>query len=256
MTFAQNMRIKVLFFGLTHDLTGFDQEQLEIPEGEKLEGLWRRYESRFPGLGAMANSLLVAVNQEIADRSRLLCNGDEVAFIPPVSGGSSGDFYRLTREPIPTVDLVRQLKAPEDGAVVVFEGIVRAQSQGRRTLHLEYEAYEPMAVRKMEEIGQEAKQKFAIDRIGIIHRLGRLAIGETSVAILVTCAHRHAAFEACHYAINQLKQIVPIWKKESFEDGSVWVEGEDQRTFHDPVVTTQPATEGGEVPDRSLVAKT
>lgn len=90
MTFAQNMRIKVLFFGLTHDLTGFDQEQLEIPEGEKLEGLWRRYESRFPGLGAMANSLLVAVNQEIADRSRLLCNGDEVAFIPPVSGGSSG----------------------------------------------------------------------------------------------------------------------------------------------------------------------
>jgi molybdopterin synthase catalytic subunit len=112
--------------------------------------------------------------------------------------------------------------------VVVFEGIVRNHSRGRSTLYLEYEAYEPMAIRKMEELGREAKQKFTIDGIGLIHRLGRLEIGETSVAIIVTAEHRRAAFEACQYAIDRLKQIVPVWKKEYFADGAVWAEGEGQ----------------------------
>jgi len=165
------------------------------------------------------------VNQEIADRSRVLRDGDEVAFMPPVSGGGGEDFFQITREPIPTADLARHLKAPEDGAVVVFEGIVRDQAHGRGTLYLEYEAYEPLAVRRMEEIGREAKRKFAIDRIGMIHRLGRLEIGETSVAIIVAAAHRSAAFEACRYAIDRLKEIVPIWKKEYLQDGAVWAEG-------------------------------
>jgi molybdopterin synthase catalytic subunit len=123
---------------------------------------------------------------------------------------------------------VDELKAAWDGAVVVFEGIVRDHSGDRGTLYLEYEAYEPMALAKMKEIGHEAASKFKVDRIGMIHRLGRIQIGETSVAIVVTSEHRPAAFEACRYAIDRLKQVVPIWKKEYFEDGAVWAEGEQQ----------------------------
>jgi molybdopterin synthase catalytic subunit len=220
------VKIKVLFFGATQDLTGLQEEQTEFPEGLSLDGLWDRYAARFPRLSGLSGVLLLAVNQEIADRARALQDGDEVAFLPPVSGGSSGDYYLLTRSPIPTADLVRQQKASGDGAVVVFEGVVRNNSGGRRTLYLEYEAYEPMAIRKMEEIGEEARRKFEIDHIGIMHRLGRLEIGETSVAIITTAAHRRAAFGACQWAIDRLKEIVPIWKKEYFEDGSVWAESE------------------------------
>ncbi len=222
------MKIQVLFFGLTRDLTGFNQEQIELPEGESLDGLWRRYESRFPRLGELSQSLLAAVNEEVVERSWPLRDGDEVAFMPPVSGGASEDFFRITRAVIPTEELAQKLKASEDGAVVTFEGIVRDNSRGRKTLHLEYEAYEPMAIHKMEEIGDEIKRRFPIDHVGMIHRVGRLEIGETSVAIIVTSAHRRAAFEACQYAIDRLKQIVPIWKKEYFEDGAVWAEGEGQ----------------------------
>jgi len=227
------MKINVLFFGLVHDLTGRGEEQVEVPDGEKLEDLCRKYERRFPRLKEVRESLLTAVNQEIVERSWPLRDGDEVAFLPPVSGGSpeplkSADFYRITRQAIPTAELARQLKGPEQGAVVVFEGIVRDNLHGRKTRHLEYEAYEPMAIRKMEQIGREVKQKFPIDGLGMVHRLGRLEIGETSVAIIVAAAHRQAAFEACRYAIDRLKQIVPIWKKEYFEDGAVWAEGEGQ----------------------------
>jgi len=141
-------------------------------------------------------------------------------------GEGSGDFFRLTRDPIPTSRLAEELKAPEDGAVVIFEGIVRNHLGPRRTLYLEYEGYEPMAIGKMEEIGREARARFPIDSIGIVHRLGRIDIGETSVSIIVTSEHRRAAFEACHYAIDRLKQIVPIWKKEYFDDGAIWAESE------------------------------
>jgi molybdopterin synthase catalytic subunit len=158
---------------------------------------------------------------------------DEMAFIPPVSGerdGDATDFFRLTRDSIPTAQLAEELKAPEDGAVVVFEGIVRNHLGGRRTLYLEYEAYEPMALKKIREIAGEARANFRIHRVGIIHRLGRIEIGETSVAILVTAEHRGAAFDACRYLIDRLKQVVPIWKKEFFEDGFIWAEGEPRAT--------------------------
>ena len=236
---GQRMKVKVLFFGIARDLTGFSQEDLEISEGERLEDLRRRYEGRFPRLKGMGGAVLTAVNQEVAEPAAVLHDGDEVAFLPPVSGGSGEgqeektgsrrpvvDFFRIVRSVIPTAELAGALKAPPDGAVVVFEGIVRDNLRGRKTRYLEYEAYEPMAIRKMEEIGRETREKFAIDHVGMIHRLGRLEIGEVSVAIIVTAAHRHAAFEACHYAIDRLKQIVPIWKKEVFEDGEVWAEGE------------------------------
>jgi MoaE-MoaD fusion protein len=222
------MRIKVLFFGLTHDLTGLREDQVEVEEGRNLGHLKRLYESRFPRLRELADSLLFAVNQQVTDTECLLHEGDEVAFMPPVSGGSDEDVYRITREEICASELTHALQDHQDGATVVFEGIVREQSQGRKTLYLEYEAYEAMAVRKMEEIGAEAKRLFEIDKVGMIHRIGKMEIGEISVVIVVTAVHRHPAFEACHYAINRLKQAVPIWKKEYFEDGGVWAEGAGQ----------------------------
>lgn len=222
------MRVKVLFFGITHDLTGCAQEQVELAEGESLEALRRRYEGRFPKLLSVGNALILAVNQEIADSSTTLHDGDEVAFMPPVSGGAGNDFYLITRDPISASEMAKPLRAASDGAVVIFEGFVRNHSKGRATLYLEYEAYETMALHKMEELGAQARQQFAIDGIGIIHRLGRLEIGETSVAIIVTAEHRRAAFAACQFAIDRLKQIVPIWKKEYFADGAVWAEGEGQ----------------------------
>ena len=171
----------------------------------------------------------MSVNQEYSRPEVRLKSGDEVALLPPVSGGALKSAHcAITTEKIDTQAVLERIKRPEDGAAVVFEGVVRNHTRGRRTLYLEYEAYEPMALRKMEELGEETRLKFPIDHVGMIHRLGRLEIGETSVAIIVTSAHRRAAFEACRHAIDRLKQIVPIWKKEYFEDGGVWAEGEKE----------------------------
>ncbi|HEX2714438.1 MAG TPA: molybdenum cofactor biosynthesis protein MoaE, partial [Candidatus Acidoferrales bacterium] len=153
---------------------------------------------------------------------------------PPVSGGQKGaaeaavseDIYELVRSPIPGAEIAASLKAAQDGAVVVFDGIVRNHSAGQATLYLEYEAYEPMALGKMREIGAEIHRKFSVHRIAMVHRLGRLEIGETSVLIAVSSPHRRAAFDACRFAIDTLKHSVPIWKKEYFAGGAVWAEGE------------------------------
>ena len=139
---------------------------------------------------------------------------------------SNNDLYQLVREPIDVAALVRHVRAPGDGAIVTFDGFVRDHSHGRRTLYLDYEAYESMAVAKIQEIGAAIHEKFPIHRVAIVHRLGRLQIGETSVLIAVSSPHRPAAFEACRYAIDTLKRTVPIWKKEYFEDGAVWADGE------------------------------
>lgn len=136
------------------------------------------------------------------------------------------DIIALTRQPIDAQSLLRHVRMPEDGAVVTFDGCVRNHSRGRTTLYLEYEAYEPMALAKLRDIAAEARSKFAIDRLAIVHRLGRLEIGETSVFIAVSAAHRAAALDACRFAIDALKRTVPIWKKEFFADGSVWADGE------------------------------
>ena len=138
----------------------------------------------------------------------------------------SDDVFALTRDPIDTEALIRHVRGPEDGAIVSFDGFVRNNSRGRRTLYLEYEAYESMALAKIREIGVQLHEKFAIHRAAIVHRLGRLEIGETSVFIAVSAAHRAAAFDACRFAIDTLKRTVPIWKKEYFEDGAVWADGE------------------------------
>jgi len=136
------------------------------------------------------------------------------------------DVIELVREPIDPLPLVRPLRAPEDGAIVTFDGFVRNQSHDRATLYLDYEAYESMALGKMREIAAELHEKYPIDRVLIVHRLGRLEIGETSVFIAVSAPHRAAAFDACRFAVDTLKRTVPIWKKEYFEDGAVWADGE------------------------------
>jgi len=224
------MQVRVLFFGQLKDITGVAQEEAELSDGARVEDLFERYGRRFPRLASFRASIAASVNQEYATWRAPLANGDEVAFLPPVSGGQQAavedDIFQIVREAIRPRDVVESLKAPEDGALVVFDGFVRNNYKGQQTLYLEYEAYEPMALAKMREIGAEIRAKFSVHRLAIVHRLGRLEIGETSVFIGVSSAHRAAAFDACRYAIDTLKRVVPIWKKEYFAGGAVWAEGE------------------------------
>lgn len=224
------MRVHVLFFGQLKEITGVAEDVAELSEGARVEDLFERYGRRYPRLAEFRPSIAASVNQEYAGWRVPLASGDEVAFLPPVSGGQQAavadDIFLLVREPIVPRELAESLKAPEDGAVVVFDGFVRSNFKGQRTLYLEYEAYEAMAYAKMREIGAQIRTKFKIHRLAIVHRLGRLEIGETSVLIAVSAPHRGAAFDACRYAIDTLKRAVPIWKKEYFAGGAVWAEGE------------------------------
>lgn len=227
------MRVRVLFFGRLKDITGCAEDWAELDDGAVLEDLFTRYGRQFPALAAFRPSLVASVNEEFADWRSALRAGDEIAFLPPVSGGTSANLgtaamdviCEIVRAPIRATQIVAALKAPADGAVVVFDGIVRNHSTGRETLYLEYEAYESMALKQMRAIGEQTRKQFSIHRIAIVHRLGRLDIGESSVLIAVSSPHRAAAFDACRFAIDTLKHTVPIWKKEFFRDGAVWVEG-------------------------------
>jgi MoaE-MoaD fusion protein len=225
-----SMRVRVLFFGQLKEIVGTAEEDAELSEGARVEDLFERYARRFPKLAEFRNAIAASVNQEYAEWRAPLVDGNEVGFLPPVSGGQqtaiNEDVFKLVHDVIQARELLENLKAPEDGAVVVFDGFVRNNFKGRRTLYLEYEAYEPMALAKMREIGAQIRTKFQVHRVAIIHRLGRLEIGETSVWIAVSSAHRSAAFDACRYAIDTLKRAVPIWKKEFFADGAVWADGE------------------------------
>ena len=224
------MRVKVLFFGVLKDLVGKAEESLDLPAGTTLETLFSRYSQRYETLNTKRPSILFARNQEFAKPETVLNDNDEVAFLPPVSGGSgsraSGHIFEIVRETIDSRQLVNKLQRPEDGAVVVFEGVVRNNTKGRATTHLEYECYEAMAKEQMTRIGHEIAAQFAIGQIGMVHRLGRLEIGEASVVVVATAPHRKPAFEAALEGINRLKREVPIWKKEFFADGAVWVDGE------------------------------
>ena len=231
------MRVKVLFFGMLKDIVGISEDSLEVAEGEPVAAVFDRYARRYPRMGEMASSIVLARNQQFCDRSTPVTEGDEIAFLPPVSGGSdrythqiadsdTGHFFALTRQAIDAPAIARGLLRGEDGAVVNFEGVVRNNTKGRMTRYLDYECYEPMAVKTLAEIGREIAQSHPIGRIAMVHRLGRMEIGETSVAVVVTAPHRRPAFEAALEGINRLKRLAPIWKKEHFADGEVWVEGE------------------------------
>ncbi|MGE5206136.1 MAG: molybdopterin converting factor subunit 1 [Chlamydiota bacterium] len=227
------MRVQVLFFGQLKEVAGRERDTLDLPEGARVSDLLQRYAEVSPALQPYYDVMAVAVNQEYSEAGAALHDGDEVALIPPVSGGSDNagrgacaTRARITWEKINSQTVIEGIKRPEDGAVAVFEGIVRNHSRNRRTLYLDYEAYELMALKKLEELAKQAPERFAVRDVAIVHRLGRLEIGETSVLIVVASAHRAAAFDACRWTIDTLKKTVPIWKKEYFEDGAVWADGE------------------------------
>jgi MoaE-MoaD fusion protein len=228
------MRVRVLFFGLLKELAGKSGDVLELREGARVRDVLAHCESQIPRLKEVTTSLAIAVNQQYAGAETALTSGDEVALLPPVSGGSgervrdtvSAPRARIVREPIDTAGVLAKLKRGEDGAAVVFEGVVRNQTRGRRTLYLDYEAYEEMARQEMEGLAEQALKRFQVRDVVLVHRLGRLEIGESSVLIVVASAHRGTAFDACRWLIDTLKRTVPIWKKEYFEDGAVWAAGE------------------------------
>jgi len=231
------LRVRVLFFGAARDAAGLTEVELTFDGPLRAAAAFEQVLSAYPELRRFGRSLLFAVNQEYAPTEQEIHDGDELALFPPVSGGSgseamlpaapvANDFFELTQQPIDVGSVARRVVLPECGATVTLDGYAREWTRGRRTLYLVYEAYPAMALGEMRRLGQQAHQRFDIAHIGFVHRTGRLEIGETSVVIAVSAPHRRAAFEACEWAIRQLKQTVPIWKKEVFEDGEIWVEGE------------------------------
>jgi molybdopterin synthase catalytic subunit len=227
------MEVRVLGFGVLKDWLGAQETTVELPEGATVGELLARLNATQPF--PVPRGIAVSVNAEFATATQELNEGDEVGLLPPVSGGSvdvnvdpgdSAIVTVLTREPIDAQKLVAAAKRGEDGAVVIFDGIVRNNTRGRRTLYLDYEAYEAMAAKQMKELAEEAVGRFGVRGVTMIHRLGRLEVGETSVLVVVASAHRGPAFEACRWLIDTLKKTVPIWKKETFADGVVWAAGE------------------------------
>jgi molybdopterin synthase catalytic subunit len=230
-------RVRVLFFGAAREAAA-DEVVLTLEPDATAREAFALLLDAYPDLRRFQSSLLVAVNQEYArDLEVSLKDGDEMAVFPPVSGGddepaahddndNAQDFFELTTDAIDVGAVARRVVPARCGATVTLDGYAREWTRGRRTLHLVYEAYAPMALAEMRRLGVEAHQRFDIAHIGIVHRTGRTDIGETSVVIAVSAPHRRAAFEACEWAIRELKRTVPIWKKEFFEDGEVWVEGE------------------------------
>lgn len=219
------MRIRILVFGVLKDVLSESPAAIELPDRACVQDLLDSFRKSFAPDEALFQSLAIAVNREYASADHPLHDGDEVALLPPVSGGAP-PIVVLTRERIDAQSLIAGLKRGEDGAVTVFDGIVRNHSRGRRTLYLDYEAYEEMALEQMRALAAKALVDFKIRDVVLVHRLGRLEIGETSVLIAVASAHRAAAFDACRWLIDTLKTTIPIWKKEHFEDGVVWAQGE------------------------------
>jgi MoaE-MoaD fusion protein len=229
------MNVRVLYLGMLKDLAATPHESVELPVNSTAADLWARLVERFPKMKGYERSIAIAVNQEFASRNTVLSDGDEVGLLPPVSGGLDSTAQRellesahcrIQHEPIDTNAILQAMKQPEDGAVSLFDGIVRNNTRGRKTLYLDYEAYERMALKQMESLAVQALADYRIRDVRLVHRLGRLEIGDTSILIVVASAHRGAAFDACRWLIDTLKKQVPIWKKEYFEDGAVWADGE------------------------------
>lgn len=226
------MRFKVLCFGRLRE-TLANELTLELAGSPTVGDLWNKLLADHASLAVYDGAIAIAVNQSFASASTVLQEGDEIALLPPVSGGCpavelplQSAHARLQVEPLHTAEVLADMRAPEDGAQVVFDGIVRNNTRGRRTIYLDYDSYPQMALNEMERLCREALAKFAIRDVRIVHRVGRQEIGDSSVVIVVNSGHRAAAFDACRYVIDSLKTSVPIWKKEYFEDGASWVDGD------------------------------
>lgn len=215
------VRVRLRLFAIYREAVGERERLVDLPPGATPLGLWRQLAQQYPRLQAYRNALVVAINGEYAPLEQPLRDGDEVAFIPPVSGGA---LYRIVEEEISLDELSRAVASPEMGAIVTFLGTARRHSRGREVEYLEYDAYPEMALSKMREIGEEIRRRWGTDRVAMIHRVGRLKLGEASVGIAVATPHRREAFEACRYAIDRLKELAPIWKKEVWVGGAEWIE--------------------------------
>lgn len=241
------MKVTILFFGAAKDAVGAEAIEFDLLPHILAADAFAQILQAFPDLREkFGKSLLFAVNQNYASGDEAIQNGDELAIFPPVSGGSGENqkpkvksqkfeskiqnqkgFFELTFDELNVGEIARRVVPPTCGAIVTLDGFVREWTKGKQTEYLVYEAYEPMALAEMEKLGAAAGERFEIAHVAIVHRLGRLEIGETSVVIAVAAPHRRAAFEACEWLIKELKRIVPIWKKEFYAAGSVWVEGEN-----------------------------
>ena len=244
------MRVHILPFGMLKDWLGSSTATVELEEGATVSDLLDQLADGERGRTAMAlRGIAVSVNAEYALAGHVLRDGDEVGLLPPVSGGATPSesvmepvAVALTRDAIDADRLVSEAKRGEDGAIVVFDGIVRNHTRNRQTLYLDYEAYEEMALKQMETLSREALSRFGVRHVTLVHRLGRLQVGETSVLIVVSSAHRAQAFDACRWMIDTLKKTVPVWKKETFADGAVWAAGEP---FPEGIAVNGPETPHG-----------
>jgi molybdopterin synthase catalytic subunit len=220
------MEVTVRLFALHRDVVGASELRLEITPGMTAGQLWEQIITRYPRLAGATRSLMYAVNQAYADPGTELHAGDEVAFIPPVSGGSDAAFrpFVVTEQALQSEPLTAWVQTPADGAIVLFAGVARDNSDGKATEHLHYEAYAAMAEPVLAQIAGEAAERWPIGRVAVHHRTGHLEIGETAVLVAVAAPHRHAAFEAAEYIMDRIKEIAPIWKREAWKDGSAaWI---------------------------------
>ena len=218
------MRVRVRLFARYREATGRDRIELDLPEGETVEAAWSAVTERYPELARYRPFTLFAVGHEYVPAEHRLRSDDELCLFPPVSGGVGGDTYRVVTAPLSPDAIAAAVEDPGAGGVVIFSGVVRHETGGRPVKFLEYEAHAPMAEAKMREIGEGIHARWpGVRRVAMLHRVGRLEIGESSVLIAVSAAHRQEAFEAGKHAIDTLKRTVPVWKKEHFEDGKVWV---------------------------------
>ena len=229
---VEGMQIRLRYFAAIRETLGRADETREVDAGTTVSALFDLLEQEEPRLGMMRRSTLLMVNQEYVPPSHKLRDGDEVALIPPVSGGDAvRRLVRVQSQPLDSAEVEAAVADGAAGAIVVFAGTVRDHARGRQVEALEYEAYGPAAEKMMDRITDEIAARWGIDRVAMVHRTGRLGVGEASVVIAVSAAHRGEAFAACAYAIERLKEIVPIWKKEHYADGAAWVgsEAEYQR---------------------------
>jgi MoaE-MoaD fusion protein len=206
------MRVHVKLFAGLRERAGWSERELDGVD--RVGGVWPAL-----GLGNEPEGLLYAVNKEYADREHRLADGDEVALIPPVSGGT----FRLSGEPLSLDAVVDEVRSDRAGAIATFIGTTRVESRGNTVLHLDYEAYEEMAEQVMEEIAADLRLRYDLCEVAIHHRTGRVEIGESSVVIAVSAPHRQDALAACKEAIDTLKGQVPLWKKEFYEGGEEWI---------------------------------
>jgi len=218
---SQQLRVKVKFFALYRELVGLRETEADLPLGSTALDVWHLFADANPRLAPNLPHTRFAVNGQYVQPDTPLKNGDEVVFIPPVSGGEP--LFQVTDGRIDVERVVDAVRQDEDGAVVTFIGVVRNENRGKAVLHMEYEAYPEMATEKMMEIGREIADRWGLHHVAMVHRVGRLQVGEASVVIAVASPHRQVAFEACHYAIDRLKEIVPVWKKEVYSDGETWL---------------------------------